>query len=97
MVVRGYMTASVKPECFDEFLAALREALPPTRPEAGNLRSDPHLSGDDPATVVLYQEWEDYDAIAAHQQSEHRKPLRARTEGQLLGPPQPHYLRNLDG
>ena len=97
MVVRGYMTISVKPECFKEFLAALRDALPPTRAEAGNLRCDAFVSEDEPATVVLYQEWEDYDAIAAHQQSEHRKTLRARTEGQLLGPPQPHYLRNLDG
>ena len=97
MIVRGYMTASVKPECFGEFLAALREAVPPTRAEAGNLRYDAFVSEDEPATVVMFEEWEDYDALTAHSESEHMKTFRARTEGQLLSPPQPHYLRNLDG
>lgn len=97
MTVRAFVTVSVKEGCFDSFMEALEVALPPTREEPGNIRYDVFISEDQANTVILSEEWQDQESITAHLATDHMKMLLARTEGQLLNPPQAHHVRPLRG
>lgn len=96
MVVRAFVTVSVKEGSFDAFMAALEEALPPTREEAGNIRYDVFISADKANTVIIFEEWQDHESITTHLATAHMKKLLARTEGQLLNAPQAHHVRLLE-
>ncbi|MFI1202978.1 putative quinol monooxygenase [Streptomyces sp. NPDC020883] len=97
MVVRAFVTVSVKEGCFDSFMEALEEALPPIREEPGNLRFDAFISEDQANTVVIFEEWKDHGSITEHLATSHMKRLLARTEGQLVGPAQANHVRPLKG
>jgi quinol monooxygenase YgiN len=59
------------PEDRAEIAAALRLLAAASRLEPGCVTFVPHHLGDDPDTVVLYEQYRDEQAQAAHRQSEH--------------------------
>ena len=68
-----------------EFAAQLRAALTPliaaSQQEAGCLRYQLHQSLDNPQSWMLHEEWENEDALIAHQQEPHFIAFVADTQG----------------
>ena len=64
--------------------AALREALfsliAPTRQEAGCVSYDMHVSADDPAKFLFYENWRSKEVLETHMRSPHLQKLIPRVE-----------------
>jgi quinol monooxygenase YgiN len=54
-----------------EIAAALRIITPAVRQEPGCITFIPHLLEDDPDTVLIYEQYRDAEALAAHRQTPH--------------------------
>jgi quinol monooxygenase YgiN len=65
---------------------ALLDLVTHTRAEAGCLNYDLHLSHDDPALFLFYENWESQAHLDAHAQSAHIQTFRARA-AELLAEP----------
>ena len=57
----------------EEFIAASLENARGTIREPGNLRFDVIQQEDDPTRFVLYEVWQDGDAMVAHKATDHYK------------------------
>jgi autoinducer 2-degrading protein len=65
------VTAIVKPEAIEPFIAATLDNARNTRKEPGNLRFDVLRAEDDPTRFMLYEAYKTKADFAAHQQTEH--------------------------
>jgi quinol monooxygenase YgiN len=63
------------PEERSEIAETLRLLAEASRQEAGCVSYIPHQVEDDPDTVVIYEQYRDAKALAAHRASEHFKKL----------------------
>ena len=70
-----------------EVHAALLEAVPPTRAEAGCIQYDLHVGAEDPALIAVYERWADQAALDAHVQTPHARALHAKGRDLLDGKP----------
>lgn len=61
------------PEDRDEMAEALRLLAAASRQEPGCISYIPHHLEGDPDTVLIYEQYRDRDALAAHRESEHFK------------------------
>jgi quinol monooxygenase YgiN len=61
------------PEDRDEVAETLRLLAAETRREAGCINYVPHQVQDDPDIVLIYEQYRDAQALAAHRESEHFK------------------------
>jgi len=64
-----------KPGCEDQLFQALQKVQAASREEAGCIRYDLHKGIDEPA-FVLYETWEDSEALSRHAQSSHYQEYR---------------------
>ena len=71
IIVHG--TMPIKPDCRDLALDLAREVSAATQAEAGCISYDFYVGVSDPNTLVLLQEWESMDALAAHFRTRHLK------------------------
>ncbi|MES2820514.1 MAG: putative quinol monooxygenase [Pseudomonadota bacterium] len=51
--------------------AGLRQLVPPSQAEAGCLQYNLHRHQDDPRVFSMIEQWQDADALKAHQQTAH--------------------------
>jgi quinol monooxygenase YgiN len=61
------------PEDRDEMAAAVRLLAAESRREPGCVSYVPHQAEADPDTIVIYEQYRDEDAFAAHRESPHFK------------------------
>ena len=71
IIVHG--TMPIKPDCRDLALDLAREMSAATQAEAGCISYDFYVGVSDPNTLVLLQEWESMEALAAHFRTRHLK------------------------
>lgn len=64
----------------------LQKLVVPSRAERGCLDYSVHESSSDPTLYVIYQVWEDAEALAAHGTMEHIVKFRKAAPGVLDGP-----------
>jgi quinol monooxygenase YgiN len=81
------VTVKVKPGQEAAFEAAFAACRKETRKEAGNVAYDLNRDTDQPETYVLYERWQNLDALAAHMEAAHTKKLLGALSGFLEGPP----------
>jgi quinol monooxygenase YgiN len=61
------------PEDRADVVESLRALASATRQEPGCISYIPHHLEDDPDTVLIYEQYQDVKALAAHRESEHFK------------------------
>lgn len=61
------------PEDREEVAECLRQLAISSRTEPGCVTYIPHQLEDDPDTVLVYEQYRDAEALAAHRESEHFK------------------------
>lgn len=66
--------------------AALMTLIEPTRREKGCLNYDLHVSVDDPAQFIFYENWTSKSALDDHLLSNHIAAVRAQAETLFDGP-----------
>jgi quinol monooxygenase YgiN len=75
IVVAGSMR--VDPAQRERFLAATRPVVAATRAEPGNVHYRYSRDDDDPSLVLIFEEWESDDALAAHFATPHMQEFLA--------------------
>lgn len=81
-----------KEAALEKELAALLE---PSRKEKGCLLYNLHRYSDSPESFVFYEQWEDKEALAQHEKSEHLKNCVQHIKGLLSGHPTVRLLELL--
>ena len=71
-----------------ELRNALTGLLAPTRKEAGCINYDLHISPDNPAKLLFYENWASHAHLDAHGQTPHIQNLRAHMDELCAEPPQ---------
>jgi quinol monooxygenase YgiN len=79
-------TFQAKPEAAEQLVEQLQELAVLTRAEKGCVSYRPYVAPEDPASVVMIEEWADAEAIAAHNKSEHLQAF-AKLAPELLTAP----------
>jgi quinol monooxygenase YgiN len=69
IIVHG--TIPIKAECKDDALLLARRMADLTRSEEGCISYDFYVGLSDPNTLMLFQEWENMEALMAHFQTDH--------------------------
>ena len=69
IIVHG--TIPVRPECREEALSLARRMTEATQAEPGCISYDFYVGLSDPNTLMLFQEWENMDALMGHFQTDH--------------------------
>ena len=78
---------SAKPGREDELKQLLLSVIEPTRAEAECIQYDLHLSTDDPAKFVFYENWKDAAALQKHLASRHMQEFFAKASELFAVPP----------
>ena len=81
------ITFKVKEGAGPKFEAAFGKAIKETRKEQGNRAYDLSRSTKDPSEYVLYERWDNVDALAAHLKTPHIKQLGVDRQGTTEGNP----------
>ena len=76
----------VKPDCVDKFAEVCVYNHDNSRKEAGNIRFDVLQDKDNPTKFMLYEVFEDDDAIAFHKTTEHYKKWAETAEECMASP-----------
>ncbi len=71
-----------------ELRATLTGLIAPTRKEVGCLNYDLHVSPEDPAKFLFYENWTSKPHLDAHGQSAHVQALQSRVNELCTEPPQ---------
>lgn len=79
---------TAKPGCEADVRRELLRLVEASRKEDGCINYDLHVSLDNPAQFVFYENWRDAAAHTAHHQTPHMQAWRARREPLLAGPPE---------
>lgn len=69
IIVHG--TIPVLPDCRERALELARRMIEATRAEAGCISYDFYVGLSDPNTLMLFQEWENMEALMGHFQTDH--------------------------
>ena len=69
IIVHG--TIPIRPDCRERALELARAMTEATQAEAGCISYDFYVGLSDPNTLMLFQEWENMDALMGHFQTEH--------------------------
>ena len=69
IIVHG--TIPLKPDSREQAIQLARRMADATRGEAGCISYDFYLGLSDPNTLMLFQEWEDMEALMGHFQTDH--------------------------
>ena len=88
------VTIYVKPEFVDEFIKHTIENHLNTRKEPGNFRFDFLQSKKDPTRFLLYEVFENEEAIAAHKETAHYNKWRETVADWMAVPREgvPHHI-----
>ena len=78
---------SAKPGREDELKRLLLSVIEPTRAEAECIQYDLHVSTDNPANFVFYENWKDAAALQKHLASNHMVEFFAKTSDLFAVPP----------
>jgi quinol monooxygenase YgiN len=78
---------TAKPGKAEELQRTLLGLIDPTRREEGCVQYDLHVSTDDPARFVFYENWTSRDMLDRHLASEHLKAFIAVADELLAEPP----------
>ncbi|ATA23592.1 antibiotic biosynthesis monooxygenase [Brenneria goodwinii] len=81
MEIRIVASLQAKAEFIDDVTAAVKQAVAPSRQEAGNLQYDLHEEIDKPGAFVFFERWKNQTVLTEHEQSAHFKRLIAELEG----------------
>ncbi|MCC9138466.1 putative quinol monooxygenase [Pontibacter silvestris] len=83
-----YITAAikVKPEAIEALTDIFEPLVTATRREQGCHRYEAHRPTDDPATIIMLEEWQSEESIQAHNQSEHFQQFITSIEPLLAEP-----------
>jgi autoinducer 2-degrading protein len=87
------VTAFIKAEHVADFIAATRKNHEGTRKEPGNHRFDVLQSAGDPTRFLLYEVFENQDAVEAHRRTVHYAEWKAAVEGWMAKPRELHGHR----
>jgi quinol monooxygenase YgiN len=68
MAVKVILDFSFKADRVDDALALLKDTLKDTRAFEGNLRTDVWQDANDPAHIILYEEWEAMENDTAYRE-----------------------------
>jgi quinol monooxygenase YgiN len=79
---------SAKPGQEDVLTNALRELAAPSREEAGCLLYDVCVVRDEPARLLVLEEWESQDALDRHMATPHFKAFLDKVGDALAGEPE---------
>ena len=74
---------------------ALRKLTPPSRAEAGCILYDPCRVKDDPAVLLVLEEWESQAALDEHMQTPHFHAFLAAVGEALAGEPKLEVVERL--
>ena len=85
-MVVNVVTIHVKPEHLAEFTAATLDNHNGTRLEPGNIRFDVLQGTDDPGRFMLYEVFENQEAVEAHRRTSHYQVWRAKVEPWMASP-----------
>ncbi|WP_116139255.1 putative quinol monooxygenase [Trinickia diaoshuihuensis] len=91
-----FATFEPRPGIEEAVMAALQEALIPTRAEPGCIRFDLYRSESAPTTLHLFEIFAAPDALAAHRQTEHYQAFRRKIDPLLARPPVVVRLKAVD-
>ena len=69
IIVHG--TIPILPDCREQALELARRMIESTRTEAGCISYDFYVGLSDPNTLMLFQEWENMEALMGHFQTDH--------------------------
>jgi quinol monooxygenase YgiN len=69
IIVHG--TIPIRPDCRERALELARAMTEATQSELGCISYDFYVGLSDPNTLMLFQEWENMDALMGHFQTEH--------------------------
>jgi quinol monooxygenase YgiN len=86
-VIYVVATLTVKPEKRVELIAGAQACVAETRKEAGNIAYDMHESVTEPTKMVFVEQWENHEALAPHEASEHVKAFIRIVAKCLAAPP----------
>jgi quinol monooxygenase YgiN len=78
---------SAKPGREEELKQLLLSLIEPTRGEAGCIQYDLHVSTDDPASFVFYENWKDAEALQKHLATDHIREFLAKASELFAVPP----------
>lgn len=70
--------------------------LAPTRKEAGCINYDLHVSPNDPAELLFYENWTSQTHLDAHGQTPHVQNLRAHLDELCVEPPKFTFWEKID-
>ncbi|MEM7100708.1 MAG: putative quinol monooxygenase [Pseudomonadota bacterium] len=69
IIVHG--TSPIRSDCRDQALQLARRMADATRTEVGCISYDFYVGLSDPNTLMLFQEWENMEALMGHFQTDH--------------------------
>lgn len=75
IIVHGLIP--IKPEHIDAAMAAARRMASATQSERGCISYDFYVGLTDPHTLLLFQEWEDIEALQSHFETAHMEEFLA--------------------
>ena len=75
----------VKPEKREEFIEKAQHAIVCSRKEAGNISYVLYKSTDNDSDVMYVEEWDSWEALAAHGKAEHLLAFREARKDLLAG------------
>ena len=82
------VTANIKQECVEDFLAASREYAYLTHQEKGNIWYDFLQSEDDPTCFVIYEAYKSKEDFLFHRETTHSREWKENVEAWNAGPRQ---------
>ncbi|ACS85377.1 putative quinol monooxygenase [Musicola paradisiaca] len=85
MEIRIVASVQAKLDFIEEVASAVRNVVPLSRQEAGNLQYELHEEINKPGVFVFFERWRDKDAINVHEQTAHFRELVAQLEGKIEG------------
>ena len=93
-----YVTAVInaKAGMEDKVKAEILANIPNVRAEQGCVRYDLHVLDKDGARFMLYEIWEDRDALNVHSKAPHMTAYRERTKDMVAGPAQVEIWSGVD-
>ena len=88
-MIRVTASCYVKPECIEEFLLFTKELVEKTNKlDKGCIRYELCKNESDPLHFVMFEQWEDQDALDNHLNARHFIDLIPRVDGSLSKPTQ---------
>lgn len=85
LIISG--TFQIKPDKIDEAKAAMQEMATATQSEEGCIHYQFYQDIQEPTTFLIYEEWDNSEALAAHGDTPHMAVLRSKMPDIVASPP----------